>query len=1227
MFGFVLFAAGMQLAHAAGPQVQIAVGRSYEAPATFFVSAEVSGDQAVQWLALSMNGTELTRVSDASLEYEVRNLPAGTYNFTATARDYAGRSGSATKQVEVVAANQAPTVSLILSGGTQYSAPATIALAAQYGDADGTVTKIEYFANNVWVGNSMTAPFTAQWSNVAPGQYQMIAWAYDDKGKGAASAPVTVVVGTAEAEFVDQAVPATMVPGVAYPVTVRMKNTGTVVWRAGERYRLGSQNPSDNHNWGLHRVELPADVAPGQIATFVFSVTAPATVGTYDFQWRMLQEGVRWFGASTTNQSIRVSIPPARDAGFVSQSVPGQMNVGATYPVNVKLRNTGTSTWRASDQYKLGSQNPHDNGTWNIARVELAGDVAPGQIASFDFNVKAPVSPGDYNFQWRMLQEGVAWFGEVTPNQVVQAMMPPPSPMLGTKTIYDALGRTISVRQDSELGVLATDTAYSGLATVTTDPRGKQVLTSYQAFAKPAYDRPVAIQAPEDMRTEIQRDIFGKVTILRRRNGDGSLLVERALVYDAHQRLCKIVEPETGATVKDYDLSGNVAWTASGLILPARDECNRAEAAASAHKVDRGYDERNRLRTLAFSDGRGSQAWSYYPDGQVKEVVTSNEGAGQGEVVNRYGYNKRRLLISETVEQAGAYVWTASYAYDSLGNVRALTYPSQRTVEFAPNALGQPTKAVSASQIFATGVKYHPNGTVAQFAFGNGLIHTVTQNARQLSARSQDGGIVDLRSAYDANGNVIEIIDGVRGSNFSRWMSYDDLDRLVSAGSCSFGGDCWHRFSYDALDNIKTWSLGGVMNHRYYYDVRNQLTNIRDGDGVAVMGLGYDEQGNLENKNGRGFAFDYGNRLRRVADKEWYRYDAQGRRVQSTLFSGAFGLSMYSQTGQLLYTEDGRTSVSKATEHIYLDATLIATSQIEGAGAVTVRYQHTDALGSPVAVTDAAGTVIERTEWEPYGGAIAKPAYEGVGFTGHVMDGATGLTYMQQRYYDPQLGKFLSVDPVNAYDAGDLRLFNRYTYAYNNPYRYTDPDGQCPWCVGAVIGIGLEVARQAVTGEIKDTSFKGIATNLGKAVVAGAAGAAGAGLASGVARLTASIALRGALNAAAGSAVGVASTAANNAIDGKNLTADMGRNALLGGATGALGSVVGDAASAAKSALNANAVAKIPLADRNLLEHVKTATQGNPSNASAVGVASASSNFISNSGGLADACMKKDGGC
>jgi RHS repeat-associated protein len=93
-----------------------------------------------------------------------------------------------------------------------------------------------------------------------------------------------------------------------------------------------------------------------------------------------------------------------------------------------------------------------------------------------------------------------------------------------------------------------------------------------------------------------------------------------------------------------------------------------------------------------------------------------------------------------------------------------------------------------------------------------------------------------------------------------------------------------------------------------------------------------------------------------------------------------------------------------------------------------------------VAVTDVNRKVIERSEYEPFGKLLNRPLTDGPDYTGHVGDTATGLSYMQQRYYDPMIGRFLSVDPVTATSMGGN--FNRYWYADNNPYRFTDPDGR-----------------------------------------------------------------------------------------------------------------------------------------------------------------------------------------
>lgn len=113
--------------------------------------------------------------------------------------------------------------------------------------------------------------------------------------------------------------------------------------------------------------------------------------------------------------------PPLTDgATFISQSVPASMTAGQSANVSVTMRNSGTTPWTSS-AYKLGSQNPQDNVTWGTSRVLLpAGTtVPPGSNYTFNFTITAPSTAGSYNFQWRMLQEGVAWFGDLTTNVVV----------------------------------------------------------------------------------------------------------------------------------------------------------------------------------------------------------------------------------------------------------------------------------------------------------------------------------------------------------------------------------------------------------------------------------------------------------------------------------------------------------------------------------------------------------------------------------------------------------------------------------------------------------------------------------------------------------------------------------------------------------------------------------------------------------------------------------------
>jgi RHS repeat-associated protein len=106
----------------------------------------------------------------------------------------------------------------------------------------------------------------------------------------------------------------------------------------------------------------------------------------------------------------------------------------------------------------------------------------------------------------------------------------------------------------------------------------------------------------------------------------------------------------------------------------------------------------------------------------------------------------------------------------------------------------------------------------------------------------------------------------------------------------------------------------------------------------------------------------------------------------------------------------------------------------------TVYYYSSDTVHSEVVITDASRNVVERTNYAPYGQVLNRSLRDGPGYTGHEEDPESGLVYMQQRYYDPASGRFLSNDPVATTDDGES--FNRYAYVNDSPYRYTDPDGK-----------------------------------------------------------------------------------------------------------------------------------------------------------------------------------------
>ena len=219
----------------------------------------------------------------------------------------------------------------------------------------------------------------------------------------------------------------------------------------------------------------------------------------------------------------------------------------------------------------------------------------------------------------------------------------------------------------------------------------------------------------------------------------------------------------------------------------------------------------------------------------------------------------------------------------------------------------------------------------------------------------------------------------------------------------------------------------------------------------------------------------------------------------------------------------------------------------------TVTYVYVDPLGTPLAEADGQGNVVATFDYSPYGSQkLGQPA-SGPGYSGHVNDTDTNLVYMQARYYDPITARFAGVDPIQP-KSGSLFNFNRYAYANDNPYKYTDRDGRFAQLIwGAVAGAAVEVFIETA---IQGKSLSEV--NLTNVAIAAGAGAVTAGVGSvaalAAARGTITVGQAVARTAAVGAAVGSVSSVAQDVANGEQPSA---AKAAAGAAFGAIGAGAG----------------------------------------------------------------------
>jgi RHS repeat-associated protein len=542
--------------------------------------------------------------------------------------------------------------------------------------------------------------------------------------------------------------------------------------------------------------------------------------------------------------------------------------------------------------------------------------------------------------------------------------------------------------------------------------------------------------------------------------------------YDSQRNLVLFVSPSGLEWTYEHDARGNVIRSVDPLgqaVERTFDPLfNQLSSFTDARGKTTHYDYNNSGDLLSITYPNGSQEqFDYDPLGNLTESINR-----RGRAID-YLYNSRGLVTRKQFADGSH----ADFTYDDHGNLLTatdaagviamdynaadrltkVTYPGGRFLEFAYDAGGR--RMTSTDQDgFTIHYLYNEAGRLSELTDGAGatIVH-YTYDAVGYLARKDLGNGTFTTYSYDAAGQVLSLVnhapDGAVNSQFD--YAYDAEGRRISVttleGATTYG--------YDAIGQLTSLVLPGGRTILYDYDAAGNRIAVTD-DGITTS-----------------YVINDLNQILR-AGQTVYTYDADGNRVSKTDASGTTSYT-FDDENQLIASSgpggawsyqynpfgDRIAAVQNGQRSEYLiDPAGLADVVAEyGAGGLVAHYAHGlglisridatgvssyydfDALGSTVGLSDVAGGYVNRYSYLPFGetttltAAIANP-FAFVGEYG-VMTAGDGLQSMRLRFYDPQLGQFISDDPIGVI-SGDLN-FRR--YAGNDPVSAIDPSGLRPY--------------------------------------------------------------------------------------------------------------------------------------------------------------------------------------
>jgi len=578
-------------------------------------------------------------------------------------------------------------------------------------------------------------------------------------------------------------------------------------------------------------------------------------------------------------------------------------------------------------------------------------------------------------------------------------------------------------------------------------------------------------------------DPGGTITYTLRDDGQPSKIiapgnVTTSFTYDDYGRRTKIIDPSAGTQTDAYvwNTDGSSVYThtnPNGTVKTYKDKYGRTTLVERPGEYDTAYtyDTYGRLDTEQSTNGTGME---YTYDG-LDRVVTTKETIPDGKWLRKvYSYGTAGILNSIRYVSQSGQITTESYTYSN-GHNTGISLPDGTVVWSltSENDLGMVTAIAS-------------GGITREYGFTAFGMPTY---------RKMDGGdLQDYTYNFDvATGNLLSRSDSVNGQ--TETFGYDNLNRLVAIGS--------RQVSYDNKGNILSIDGVGLMNYGSAAHPYRITTLLPEDDGLVPdrqQSISYTcyNRPSILTEGGRSAAFTY---------------NGDGGRVKMYVADGATPvLSRYYIGGR--YECDQTPSGSK--ERLYLGGDAYSAPMVlqrENSGSWTAYNIGRDYLGNITQIATLDGTLIAEYSYDPWGrlrnpetleiyaSGSAPELFLGRGFTGHEHLTWFGLVNMNARLYDPLLGRFLSPDPyVQAPDF--TQNFNRYSYALNNPLKYTDESGE--FVVTSTLVIGCIIAGAAIIGgtvnvlsnlENINGFWQGFTTALTGAI--GGAGVAAAGIFSG----------------------------------------------------------------------------------------------------------------------------------